>query len=128
MTNQPRLVNRTPVNVEENWARPAVSMIPQMAIRPVKMSAMSSNGFLNTVSPFRYINEVFINTNYYREIVKKRVSHNAKGQFRVYYIYKSPNFIEKGPSPYTGIIMKAPHESIPTHPFVSIWQYPFPGS
>jgi hypothetical protein len=61
-----------------------VSMIPQMAIKPVKMSAMSSNGFLNTVSPFRYINEVFINTNYYWEIVKKRGSHNTKDQFRVY--------------------------------------------
>jgi hypothetical protein len=62
MTNQPRLVNRTPVNVEESRASPAVSMIPQMAIRPVKMSAMSSNGFLNTVSPFCYIKEIFIKT------------------------------------------------------------------
>jgi hypothetical protein len=73
MTNQPRLVNRTPVKVEENWASPAVSMIPQMAIRAVKMSAMSSNGFLNTVSPFRYIKEVFIKANYYWGIVKKNL-------------------------------------------------------
>jgi len=76
MINQAQLVNRTPVKVEENRARPAVSMIPQMAIRPVKMSAMSSNGFLNTVSSFRYIKENFINSNYYWEIVKKRVSHS----------------------------------------------------
>jgi hypothetical protein len=54
ITNQPRLVNMTPVIVEENWVSPAVSMIPQMAIRPVKVSAMSSSGFLNKVSPFRY--------------------------------------------------------------------------
>jgi hypothetical protein len=60
MINQARLVNRTPVNVEENRASPAGSMIPQMATRPVKMSAMSSNGFLNTVSPSRYIIDVFI--------------------------------------------------------------------
>jgi hypothetical protein len=50
MINQARLVNRTPVKVAENRASPAVSMIPQMATRPVKVSAMSSNGFLNTVS------------------------------------------------------------------------------
>jgi hypothetical protein len=55
MINQARLVNRAPVNVEENWASPAVSMIPQMATRPVNVSAMSSNGFLNTVSPLCYI-------------------------------------------------------------------------
>jgi len=52
MINQARLVNRTPVIVEENLVSPAVSMIPQVAIRPVKVSAMSSSGFLNTVSPF----------------------------------------------------------------------------
>jgi hypothetical protein len=54
MTNQPRLVKRTPVNVEENWASPAVSTIPQMAMRPVKVRAMSNNGFLNTVSPLHF--------------------------------------------------------------------------
>jgi hypothetical protein len=59
MINQARLVNRTPVIVEENWASPAVSMIPQVAIRPVKVSAMSSSGFLNTGSPFCYIQRFF---------------------------------------------------------------------
>ena len=57
MINQPRLVNMTPVIDEENWVSPAVSMIPQMATRPVKVSAMSINGFLNIVSPSHYINE-----------------------------------------------------------------------
>jgi len=76
MTNQPRLMNMTPVIDEENWASPAVSMIPQIAIRPVKMSAMSSNGFLNTLSPFYYIKEIFIKTKNPQKIVKKRVSHN----------------------------------------------------
>ena len=63
MINQARLVNRTPVNVEENRASPVGSMIPQIATRPVKVSAMSSNEFLNTVSPFYYIKEI-ININY----------------------------------------------------------------
>ena len=54
MINQARLVNMTPVIVEQNLVSPAVSMIPQVATRPVNVSAMSSNGFLNKVSPFRY--------------------------------------------------------------------------
>jgi hypothetical protein len=37
-----------------------VSMIPQMATRPVNVSAMSSSGFLNKVSPFRYRQRFFI--------------------------------------------------------------------
>ena len=50
---QPRLVNIMPVMVEENLVSPAVSTIPQMATRPVKASATSSNGFLNIASPLR---------------------------------------------------------------------------
>jgi hypothetical protein len=61
----------TPVIDEENWESPAVSMIPQMATRPVKVSAMSINGFFNTVFPSRYIIDNFIKANYYQAIVKK---------------------------------------------------------
>ena len=46
-----RLVKRTPVNIAENPANPAVSIIPHKAIRPVNASAISSNEFLSIVSP-----------------------------------------------------------------------------
>ncbi len=54
ITNQPRLVKRMPVNVAENPASPAVSIIPHAATRPVRASAISSNGFLNMVTPFNW--------------------------------------------------------------------------
>ena len=74
MTNQPRLVNIMPVRVEENLASPAVSTIPHTAIRPVKVSAMSSSGFLNTLSPFRQQNSFPLILSTFRCFVKKRIS------------------------------------------------------
>ncbi len=45
MINQLRLVKRTFDSNAENPANPAVSIIPHKAIRPVKVSAISNNGF-----------------------------------------------------------------------------------
>ena len=53
MINQLRLVKRTPVSIAENPANPDVSIIPHKATKPVKASAISSNGFLSIVYPLR---------------------------------------------------------------------------